>query len=111
MSRLSIARAALVLIAMMPLHSLRAQEIGRPRNGFDLARQICSQCHAVRPAEIVSPNSNAPSFETIAGISGMTATALKVALRSSHQTMPNVILSEDELNDVIAYILSLPGDR
>lgn len=88
----------------------KAQEIGSARSGFDLARKICSECHAVRPAELYSPTANVPSFESIAAISGMTAIALKVALRSSHQTMPNLILSENETNDVIAYILSL-GDR
>ena len=40
----------------------------------------------------------------------MTAIALKVALRTSHETMPNLILNETETNDVVAYILSL-GDR
>lgn len=100
------------LIAMLSaVNSLHAQELGSPRAGFDLARQICSGCHAVRPADIYSPNSAAPSFEAIAGVSGMTAIALKVALRTSHQTMPNLVLGEDELNDVIAYILSLPADR
>lgn len=90
--------------------SLQAQGVGGVRNGFDLAQKICSECHAVRPAELHSPKSNVPSFESIAAVSGMTAIALKVALRTSHQTMPNLILSEDESNDVIAYILSL-GDR
>jgi len=36
---------------------------------------------------------------------------LKVALRSSHREMPNLILNEDETDRIIAYILSLPGDR
>ena len=38
-------------------------------------------------------------------------TAIKVMLRSSHATMPNVILNEDETNDVVAYILSLAGEK
>jgi hypothetical protein len=37
----------------------------------------------------------------------MTDRALRVWLQSSHPTMPNFILSGDEKNDVIAYILSL----
>jgi mono/diheme cytochrome c family protein len=80
------------------------------RHGRELARQICAECHAVRPAEVQSPNRNAPSFEDIAGVSGISPIALRVALRSSHQQMPNIILNDDELDRVIAYILSLPGD-
>jgi mono/diheme cytochrome c family protein len=98
---------AFAAAALDPSH---AQDAGSARDGFVLAQRICSECHAVRPAEIVSPLSAAPSFERIASVSGMTATALKVALRTSHKTMPNLILSETELNDVIAHILSL-GDR
>jgi mono/diheme cytochrome c family protein len=81
------------------------------RLGRELARQICADCHAVRPAEVQSPNRNAPSFEDIAGVSGISPIALKVALRSSHKEMPNIILNDDEIDRVIAYILSLPGDR
>jgi mono/diheme cytochrome c family protein len=81
------------------------------RNGQALARQICADCHAVRPAEVQSPNRNAPSFEDIASVAGMTPVALKVALRSSHREMPNLILDDDDLDQIVAYILSLPGDR
>jgi mono/diheme cytochrome c family protein len=81
------------------------------RHGRELAQQICADCHAVRPAEVQSPNRNAPSFEDIAGVSGISPIALKVALRSSHREMPNLILNDNELDRIIAYILSLPGDR
>jgi hypothetical protein len=37
----------------------------------------------------------------------MTPTALGLLLRTPHETMPNLVLSPDELVDVIAYILSL----
>jgi mono/diheme cytochrome c family protein len=109
-SNLAVGAGIALAIAVSSFDSSRAQEAGNARNGFDLAQKICSVCHAVRPAETSSPMASAPSFERIASVSGMTATALKVALRTSHKTMPNLILSEDELNDVIAHILSL-GDR
>ncbi len=37
----------------------------------------------------------------------MTPIALTVALRTSHRAMPNIILSDDELRGVVAYIMSL----
>jgi mono/diheme cytochrome c family protein len=85
----------------------QAQETTRVAQGLALARQVCSECHAIDTAQVSSPNSAAPRFETIANISGMTSTALLVALRTSHQTMPNLVLDGDELQGVIAYILTL----
>jgi hypothetical protein len=37
----------------------------------------------------------------------MTATALTVALRTSHQSMPNIIVQGRDPENIIAYILSL----
>lgn len=97
-----------LIAALLPGIAADADDV---RHGRELARQICAECHAVRPAEVQSPNRNAPSFEDIAGISGISPIALKVALRSSHREMPNLILNDDELDRIVAYILSLPGDR
>jgi hypothetical protein len=35
--------------------------------------------------------------------------ALSVWLQSSHPTMPNIVLSQDEIRNVVAYIHSLKG--
>jgi mono/diheme cytochrome c family protein len=106
--RTALASLSMLLAAACAAGAADADDV---RRGRDLARQICADCHAVRPAEVNSPNRNAPSFEDIAGVSGISPIALKVALRSSHREMPNLILNEDELDRIIAYILSLPGDR
>ena len=84
-----------------------AQEIGQPGRGFALAQRLCSQCHAVRKEQAQSPNENAPRFQVIASVPGMTSIALSAALNTSHRTMPNIMLQADEQADVIAYILSL----
>ena len=80
---------------------------GQPEAGFALARQICSECHAVEKAGARSPNTAAPTFETIANVPGMTGAALSAALQTSHRTMPNVMLDANELSNIVAYILSL----
>ncbi|MBQ0822849.1 hypothetical protein KBI52_21920 [Microvirga sp. HBU67558] len=54
-----------------------------------------------------SPRRQAPPFERIAQVPGMTTTALTVALRTSHETMPNIMLEPKDLRDVTAYITSL----
>ena len=54
-----------------------------------------------------APNPNAPSFQKITDVPGMTAIALNVALQSPHKTMPNLMFEPDELRDLVAYILSI----
>ncbi len=82
-----------------------AQESGDPKQGLEVAKQICSLCHAIQKG--ASPMADAPSFGEIAATPGMSPIALNVAMRTSHKTMPPLVLAPDEHNDVIAYILSL----
>jgi mono/diheme cytochrome c family protein len=84
-----------------------AQDLGDARMGLGLAEDVCSPCHAIRAGQSRSPNPEAPAFETLANIPGMTGTALTVALRTSHRTMPNLMFEGQELANLIAYILSL----
>ena len=84
-----------------------AQDLGQPGIGRDLARQLCSECHATEKAQARSPNTAAPRFEAIANTPGMTATALSAILQSSHRTMPNVMLDTYQLSNVVAYVLTL----
>src|ERR1700757_391262 len=83
------------------------QEIGQSSRGLVLAQRLCAECHAVQKEYSRSPNANAPRFQAIASIPGMTATALSAALNTSHRAMPNIMLPADEQADIIAYILSL----
>ena len=75
--------------------------------GLVLARQLCSECHAIERAPSRSPNSASPPFETIANVPGMTGMALSAALQSSHRSMPNVMLDSNQLRSIVAYVLSL----
>ena len=75
--------------------------------GLDVARRICSECHAVERRRGSSPNLDAPSFRRIAKTRGMTANFLSVEIRRAHEIMPNLNLNANELRDVMAYILSL----
>lgn len=86
----------------------QAQGIGDVQQGRQLALDICASCHAVRAGQTQSPLATAPSFEEIAHIPGMTAAGLAFWLTAqSHPTMPNLILSPQQVRDVSAYLLSL----
>jgi len=101
------AMLAAVIALPMPTANGEAQEIGQPSCGFVLAQRLCAECHAVQREYSRSPNANAPRFQAIASIPGMTATALSAALNTSHRAMPNIMLAADEQADIITYILSL----
>jgi mono/diheme cytochrome c family protein len=79
--------------------------------GARFAEAQCARCHAVRKGQTQSPNRAAPAFQDIAGSPGLTATAVRIWLQSPHPSMPNVKLSEEDKDNVIAYLLSLgPGN-
>ena len=79
---------------------------GNPLRGRQIATTLCSSCHRVLPMTLPDKG-DPPSFQSIADLPSTTGLSLKVFLRSPHRNMPNLILSEAESDDVIAYILSL----
>jgi mono/diheme cytochrome c family protein len=101
---------AIAMLAMMLAITAAdggAQEIGQTGRGSALAQRLCAQCHAVEKDAAASPNLDAPPFETIASVPGMTSIALVATLNTSHRSMPNILLAPGEQADIIAYVLSL----
>jgi mono/diheme cytochrome c family protein len=84
-----------------------AVDIGDARKGLAYARRICSSCHNVLSTDAASPNKRAPPFKKIANTPGMSFTALTVWSRTAHPTMPNLVIEPNDMDDLIAYILSL----
>ena len=103
--------AALAAALVVTSAGVRAQE-SDVAAGHAFARNACQPCHAVE-AEQRTPRRIVigPAFRDVANTSGMTATAIRVFLRTSHPKMPNLILTPEETEDVIAYILSLRVPR
>lgn len=86
--------------------SADAQQIGNAGEGRRLAQADCAQCHRI-DRNSYSSNFAAPTFDDIANVSGMTKTALIVALQTSHRLMPNLVIEGRDAEDLVAYILSL----
>jgi mono/diheme cytochrome c family protein len=84
--------------------------LAQPGDGHSLGRQIaielCSSCHRVTAGQ-PRPGRNVASFFAIANLPSTTALSLKVFLRSSHNGMPNLIVSDSDSDKLIDYILSL----
>ncbi|MBR0963006.1 cytochrome c [Bradyrhizobium diazoefficiens] len=77
--------------------------------GHRLAQAWCQNCHAVEPG-MSGWFDRGPSFQAIAEREGTTALSLKVFWRTSHPTMPNLVISPEQAEALSSYILSLKGD-
>ena len=78
-----------------------------PAEGLKFARDNCAECHHVGPKEPLVVFSPASPFSKIAADPKTTELSLRFFLRSSHIDMPNFILTEEQTDDLVAYILSL----
>jgi mono/diheme cytochrome c family protein len=86
---------------------IASQELGSAKRGEAIAKSVCAECHAVEKGDRGSRNGKAPRFQTLAAARGMTPMAIMVALRTSHREMPNLVLKNGEVDDLIAYFATL----
>jgi mono/diheme cytochrome c family protein len=105
--RLVMARIFSLLCLSMALCNGAFAQDGGAEAGLEYARTVCSECHAVRADDFLSPNPKAPPFAKIAATPGITGTALFVILQTPHRDMPDLIIPAKEKADIVAYILSL----
>ncbi len=100
----------LILSACAAAHqpaTVPAADAGNAALGLVYAEQNCASCHAVRAAEMHSPDPRARPFDAIANTPGLTRTALNAWLHSSHTNMPNLIVDPDSVDDLHAYLATL----
>jgi cytochrome c len=74
--------------------------------GHRLAEAWCKTCHAIEATSAGTSNP-APDFVAVANLPSTTALSLKVFLQSNHPTMPNLVLTPAQTDDLVSYILSL----
>lgn len=96
----------LTLIATGPLAA--ADLPGDASAGGDLAREVCAVCHVVARDQD-DPGVGAPSFLELAAHPSVTELSLRAFFQTPHATMPDLMLTRDETDDIITYILSLKG--
>jgi mono/diheme cytochrome c family protein len=82
-----------------------------PATGKRIAEQDCASCHAVHRGDDKSPVDRAPSFDAIAALPSTNELSLRVFLRTSHAGMPNIMLRPEEIDPLIAYVVSLKPPR
>jgi cytochrome c len=74
--------------------------------GHRLAGAWCKGCHDIE-ATPTRQATAAPDFADIASRASTTALSLKVFLRTDHPSMPNIVITPDQTEDLVNYILSL----
>lgn len=83
---------------------------GDPALGRKLALEVCQECHHVEAGQREGELPDPPAFQNLADDPAMTPLALRVFLTTPHTNMPNLILTDAEVDNVIAYIQSLKSE-
>lgn len=106
-----LAVAALCVLALLAISLHRATGQGRPQGndpvsrGRGLADAWCMTCHRVGSAG--GGGGHDLDFVAIANMHATTELSLRVFLQSSHRDMPNIVLRGKDLDDLVAFIMSL----
>lgn len=95
------------LLAALMAPTALAQDIGDATTGDKLAETWCSNCHVVVPTARRGSSNGAPTFSAIARMTSTPPLSLRAFLQTPHNRMPDLQLSRNEIDDLIAYILSL----
>ena len=81
---------------------------GDPEAGRDLVRRWCTACHVVE-LEGTGTDAGPPLPALLAG-KQRSADEIRGWLADPHPPMPNLDLSRQEIDDILAYLQSLSGD-
>jgi hypothetical protein len=115
----TLGRAAIMLVCVIglpaPLAARDGSGDGTIAQGRYFATLACRPCHIVSPDQKSPPilQKPGPTFSAIANNSATTAETLRVFLSTNHaaigpaERMPNPRLLDYQIDEVIAYILSL----
>jgi mono/diheme cytochrome c family protein len=75
--------------------------------GKTLARQWCAECHVVEAGQGDTLSTAAPTFFDVAANAATTEMSLRAFFVTPHDQMPDIQLTNEQTDDIIAYILSL----
>jgi mono/diheme cytochrome c family protein len=102
----SLATASAVLVLNAAVAAMPAQAAGDAEAGHALARQWCASCHVVDRSGGNGADT-APPFPEIARRSQQDRNWVRAWLVAPHPPMPNLTLSRQEIDDVVAYLDNL----
>lgn len=94
----------LLLMSVLTTSQLDAQTAGDAVTGRRIVQVRCTGCHSLAPG---TSTVIAPSFPDIALNRAKTEDYLRNWLTSPHAPMPDFRLSQDEIDDIIAFLRTL----
>jgi mono/diheme cytochrome c family protein len=98
--------ASLAILVTLALPPATAADLpGDPEAGRALALQVCGTCHVVAERQPRPGMDGVPSFATLARDPAVTEISLRAFLQTPHARMPDLILTNREIDDIISYIL------
>lgn len=106
-ARFVIAAAALLAAGLGPASA--QVDASRIELGARIARESCASCHAIDAQPDKQTASAAPSFSALAAMPAMSELAIRVFLQTPHASMPNIMLLQNEIDALAAYIVNLRG--
>jgi mono/diheme cytochrome c family protein len=83
-----------------------AQAVGNAAQGHKLAQQWCASCHMVDAGQPTTDTT--PSFLTLAKKNKPNSNWARLWLMDPHPPMKGIDLSRHQIDDVVAYLQSLP---
>jgi mono/diheme cytochrome c family protein len=99
--------ALIAVLTLAAAPALAQPEPGDARAGLRLAATWCANCHQVAPGGPGPSTDAAAAFAAIAAMPSTTSMSLRVFLQSPHANMPDYRLTREQMDDVVAYLLSL----
>ncbi len=99
----------LVLAATLALPPVAARAAGDAAEGRRIAERWCVSCHAVAPKG-TGPDA-APPFAALAADPAKTEGYLRAWLQAPHPPMPDLQLTRNEIENLVAYIRALAPAR
>jgi mono/diheme cytochrome c family protein len=99
---------ALLLALCAPGARAAADDMGDSVNGRKIATAWCANCHALAGSQQATAT-GAPSFSAVAANRAISPLSLRAFLQTPHSRMPDLHLSNTEMDDLISYILAPRG--
>ena len=97
-------RKLALLLLLLPVFA-RAQDVAR---GRAMAERWCANCHVVTSSATIGNANGLETFPALAANPKITESRLRAAMTSQHGgRMPDFALTQQEQDDLIAYIFSL----
>jgi mono/diheme cytochrome c family protein len=103
----AIAVAALAVASRAPAQAADAADADQVKRGAKVTQTWCSGCHVTGAKTQRSAADIAPPFADIANNKAISEARIRGVLTRPHGRMPTDALTTRQINDVVAYILSL----